>query len=180
MTHRLLAIAAASLLLAVAPGAAEAHDGGRKATVAGDLTSQWFHVGGGAGGTALVGRDGMMPTARFDLGGGFYTFLLYSSAGVNISADAATPFMLSGVGSIGVAIPVPVVHPLIGIKAGGGVHTDTEALGPQLVIGPQVGFIVRKFDGRPGLRFMFDAEVTYRPLVDKLSTGGVFTVSGIF
>jgi len=180
MTTRPLTIAAAILLFALAPGAAEAHEGGRTATVAGDLTSQWFHVGGGAGGVAKVGQDAVSPAARFELGGGFYTFLFYSSGGLNISATRGTPFMMSGVGSAGGARPSPVVHPLIGIKGGGGIHTDTEAVAPQIVIGPQVGFIVRKFDGRPGLRFMFDAEVTYRPLSAELSTGGFFTLSGVF
>jgi hypothetical protein len=68
----------------------------------------------------------------------------------------------------------------IGLKGGGAFHTDTEAVAPQLVVGPQIGVIVRKFDGRPGLRFVFDAEVTYRPLAGELIHGGFFTVNGVF
>ena len=173
-------LAAAALLLAMTAPAEAAVQGGRTATVAGDLTSQWFHVGGGAGGVRKLGSPGITPSARFDLGGGFYTFLLYSGGAINITADAETPFMLSGVGSVGIAIPLPVVHPLIGLKGGAGFHSDTETVAPQLVIGPQVGFIVRKFDGRPGLRFAFDVEATYRPRTRVLSGGGFFTVSGVF
>jgi hypothetical protein len=182
MTARPLALIAIVAILGsvVLPGTARAEHPKRDATVAGDLTSQWFHIGGGAGATSKLGANRTTPSARFDLGGGFYTFLLYSGASLNITANRDTPFMLSGVGSVGIALPLPVVHPLIGIKAGGGFHTDTENVGPQLVIGPQVGFIVRKFDGRPGLRFMFDVEATWRPLTSTVTGGGFLTVSGVF
>ena len=178
MIARLLALTTLAALLSAPPAHAEPET--RKATVAGDLTSQWLHIGGGAGALSKPGSDVLSPAARFDLGGGFYTFLLYSGVAVNITANRETPFMLSGVGSVGIALPVPVVHPLLGIKGGGGFHSDTDSVAPQLVIGPQVGFIVRKFDGRPGLRFMFDAEATWRPLSQTLTGGGFFTVTGVF
>jgi hypothetical protein len=51
---------------------------------------------------------------------------------------------------------------MFGLKIGGGLaglsETDTSTLVPvpSLTLGAQAGFIIRKFDGRPGFRFMIE------------------------
>jgi hypothetical protein len=146
---RLLSLSLLLLLLS-APSAALAKDGDR--SVMGDLTSKFFYVGGGPGLTAYsnVGAFG----GRFALGGGFYTLGFTAFGGMEITGNAAVPFSIHGVGNFGVAIPIPVFHPMFGFKVGGGVsHRNPIVPAPELTLGAFLGFIIRKFDGKPGFRF---------------------------
>ena len=72
------------------------------------------------------------------------------------------PLKIPAVGNLGLAVPIPVVHPMIGIRAGGGHHLSDGELKPHLTIGPQAGFILRQYDGKLGLRMMVDAGIDYR------------------
>ena len=139
------------------PGAALAE---KKKTVIGDLTSPWFHVGGGPDFSA---QPGFTPGGRFDLGGGFYTFLFTSGGGMSMTWDLVTPYTLTGYGTIGMAIPIPVFHPIFAFKGGGGLHLDGTTPTPHVMLGGQAGFILRQFDGKPGFRLMFEAEGIVKP-----------------
>ena len=91
------------------------------------------------------------------------------------------PLQLTGVGYVGIAIPLPVLHPLIGIRGGGGFHVERGAApAPHYTLGPQFGFILRQFDGKPGARFMIDVSVTPRPRAGEAwaEIGG--TLSAVF
>ncbi|MCO4774050.1 MAG: hypothetical protein KDA24_28715 [Deltaproteobacteria bacterium] len=126
-------------------------DGKRKRTVLGDLTSPWFHIGGGPG--AFADTTAATLGGRFTLGGGFYTFGFSAGGGLEVQGNALEPISVHGVGLLGVAIPIPVFHPILAAKVGGGVglhHSGVFA--PELTLGGSLGFIVRAFDGKPGFR----------------------------
>ena len=128
-------------------------------------TAGWRHVGGGFGAAYVPDFGAATPMGRFELGAGGYTVGLYGGGGLEIAGSSATPVGATGVGYVGMAIPAPVVHPLIGVKVGGGVHLDYDGVGPHVAVGPQAGFILRPYDGNFGLRVMFDLEaVSYTHL----------------
>jgi hypothetical protein len=114
------------------------------------------------------------------MGAGGYTVGLYGGGGLEVAGSSATPISITGVGYVGMAIPVPVVHPLVGVKVGGGVHYDLEGPGPQVSIGPQAGFIVRPPGSDFGLRVMFDFDVVYKPTKGELAPQAMLTFSGVF
>ena len=155
-----------------------------KRSYLGDANSGWFHVGAGVG--ALVTEPGHFrkPTARFILGGGGYTFGLYAGGGMEITGTELVPFEILGHASLGVHIPIPVVHPMFGFKAGAGlaalprgvdpwfeIDMGLDALGirnkpiPSFMIGCQLGVMIREFDGNIGIRVMIEPAVHYYPQI---------------
>ncbi len=159
----------------------------RKRTVLGDLSSRWFHIGGGAGMVVDPLTQQSSMAGRFILGGGAYTIGLYGGGGMEVTGSAITTPSLSGVGYFGVAVPVPVVHPLIGVRGHVGLHPKASSLafgGAPLAghvgAGLQAGFIIRKFDGRPGLRLMVDGGVEYRPDEGKVLPDAFVTLAAVF
>lgn len=161
----------------------------RRRSVLGDLNSRWFHVGGGGGMIVDPYTQQASPAGRFVLGGGGYTIGLYGGGGMEVSASAITTPSLSGVGYFGVAIPAPVVHPLLGVRGHVGVHPNAQELstsrsalvvGPHVGAGLQAGFIIREFDGRPGVRLMLDAGAEYRPSDGKVRPDVFLTAAAVF
>ena len=161
----------------------------KKRSYVGDANSGWFHVGGGVG--ALVTEPGHFrkPTGRFILGGGGYTFGLYAGGGMELSHTQLVPFELLGHASLGVHIPIPVVHPMFGLKAGAGlavlprgvepwfeIDTGMDALGirnkpiPSFMLGCQLGVMIREFDGNVGVRLMVEPAVHYYPQIGARAT----------
>jgi hypothetical protein len=164
-------------------GHAEVHARRPKRSVAGDLSSKWFHVGGGFGGVGHGLRGGDAPTygaGRFVLGSGGYTWFLYGGSEFAATHTPIEPIRVEGAGYVGIAIPVPVFHPLIGVRGSVGGHFTGDAFLPQLSVGPQAGFILRKFDGKPGLRLMVDAGANIRPIEQEVVPEVFVTLSGVF
>lgn len=160
----------------------------RRRTLIGDLNSRWFHIGGGAGVIAdPLSQQGSMA-GRFILGGGAYTIGLYGGGGMEITGSGFTTPSLSAVGNLGVAIPVPVVHPMVGLRGLVGLHATkaafdgdgTGVLAPHIGAGLQAGFIIREFDGRPGLRLMVDTGVEYRPDTQTVLPDAFVTLAAVF
>jgi len=134
----------------------------RKKTVIGDLTSPWFHVGGGVG--AASDTSNAAFGGRFTLGGGFYTIMFASGGGLEVSGNALLPLSVHGVLTLGIAIPIPVFHPIFAFKGGGGFALHSSAgLTPELTLGGQAGFILRAFDGKPGFRLMVEPAYLLSP-----------------
>lgn len=160
----------------------------RRRTLMGDLNSRWFHVGGGAGAIAdpYTGEGSM--AGRFILGGGGYTIGLYGGGGMEITASGISTPSLSAVGNVGFAIPVPVVHPLVGLRGLVGLHATKAAFGgageallaPHVGAGLQAGFIIREFDGRPGLRLMVDTGFEYRTDTQTFLPDAFVTLAAVF
>ena len=120
----------------------------------------WAHLGGGAGG--MIGaRKGHM-VGRVDIGFGGYLFLLYGGIAANVSFSEHMDLVVTGVAYAGLAIPIPVLRPLLGFKFGGGPHQDLEfGPSPALQMGPQLGVHIGQIAGtRFGIRVMVDAEAT--------------------
>ena len=124
----------------------------------GDTTSGWAHIGGGGG----LG-DGLAPSAggRAIFGVGAYTIGIYAGAELDLTFTPVLPFSVGGVGMVGVHIPFPVFHPMFGIRAGGGFAVAHGYAGPTGTVGGQIGFIVRQFDGRYGVRLNIDADAVF-------------------
>ena len=148
-----------SLALAATPAAAR--DGSRVGhrSYLGDANSLWLHAGGGMG---MLGTDGgqVTPAGRFVLGGGAYTFGVYATGGLEIQSSRWVPFSAQGVGGFGVHIPIPVVHPMFGVKVGGGVAEFGEGPTAMTTVGGQFGVIVREFDRRAGIRLLVEPSMT--------------------
>jgi hypothetical protein len=167
----LLILAAMTLALSALPAAAhegdddiEVEDSGKRrgGSYVGDANSRWFHVGGGVG--AINAYDGYTsPVGRFVLGGGGYTFGFYATGGLEVSGTDMIPVVVQGVGGIGVHIPIPVVHPMFGIKVGGGFARFPDGPTPAGTIGAQLGMIVRQYDGKVGFRVLIEPSVTNFP-----------------
>ena len=124
-------------------------------------------------------RSGL-PAGWRHVGGGFGTAGLYGGGGLEVSGNSATLISASAVGFAGMALPIPVVHPLIGVKVGAGGHLDREGPGPQVSVGPQAGFILRPYDGNLGLRVMFDVEVVIKPTKLVVAPQAMLTFAGVF
>lgn len=128
-----------------------------------DLCSPWFHVAGG-GGVILSQLPGKpLAAGRVSVGVGFYVPMLYVSGGLDYTPSEAMPLVFDGWAAVGAAIPVPVFHPLIGFKVGGGVHWSSHGWGTQLVYGPQVGWIVRGLNKKVGFRAVIEPAVRWYP-----------------
>jgi hypothetical protein len=142
-----------------------------KKSYLGDVSSGWFHLGGG-GALIRPGTDAFTGGGRFALGFGGYTFFFYGGAGFEMDFSPVVPLKTHGVAYLGVHIPIPVVHPLIGVKVAGGMAADplTGRVGPSLGIGGQAGLIIRAFDGRGGFRFMVEPTFGLTGMGDDVST----------
>lgn len=118
----------------------------------------WAHFGGGAGG--IIGARKGHAIGRADIGFGGYLFLVYGGLALNVSLSPHLDLMVTGVGYAGLAIPIPIVRPLIGFKFGGGLHQDFDyGPGPAIQMGPQLGVHIGQIAGsRLGIRVMVDAE----------------------
>jgi len=154
----------------------------KKRSYLGDANSGWFHVGGGLGALAPGSGHTKLPAGRFILGGGGYTFGLYLGGGMELSGTRAIPFEIQGVASLGVHIPIPVVHPMFGIKAGAGLAALPRGVDPyfqidlglpdldhqpipSFMVGCQMGVMIREFDGNIGVRLMIEPAVHYYPQI---------------
>ncbi len=137
----------------------------------GDASSGWFHLGGG-GALIRPGNGAFTGGGRFALGIGGYTFFFYGGAGFEMDFSPVVPWKVHGVGYLGVHLPIPVVHPIIGIKVAGGLATDplNNRAGPSLGIGGQAGFIFRAFDSRGGFRFVVEPTFSLTGMGDDVST----------
>ena len=171
MTLALLATGSVSALADEDEDRVEEDDGGARASkrsYVGDANSRWFHVGGGVG--AITPYDGAVaPIGRFVLGGGGYTFGFYATGGLELSGTEPIPVMFQGVGGIGVHIPIPVVHPMLGVKIGGGIARFPDGPTPVGTIGGQFGMIVREYDGRVGFRVLVEPAVSHFPFAGVTS-----------
>ena len=144
----------------------------------GDANSPWFHVGGGFGLVQPMSdfvEVGNVFAGRFVLGGGGYTYGFYGGGGLEISGNAYAPFSLHGLGMIGVHIPVPVVHPMFGLKIGVGFSALDLEPAPEVTIGGNLGVIIREFDGRLGFRFMVEPAVVVSMIYDYAAAEVFFT-----
>ncbi len=150
----------------------------RKKNYRGDANSPWFHVGGGVGlvqSADVFSEVGSVLAGRFVLGGGGYTYGFYGGGGVEISGHAYVPFAVHGLGMIGVHIPVPVVHPMFGLKIGGGVSFRGLEPEPEVTIGANLGVIIRQFDGIVGVRIMVEPAAVVSVVSDSASAEVFFT-----
>ena len=143
-------------------------DNSNKRTYAGDANSGWGHIGGGFGAmdAASLTLDGInagtIPQGRIVLGGGGYTFGFFGGGGVDLTFSEVIPFRLDLYGVLGVHIPIPVVHPLLGIKGGIGFGMFSGGSGtpsPVVNVGAQLGTIIRDYDRKLGIRLMADPGV---------------------
>jgi hypothetical protein len=152
-----------------------------KRTLRGDLNRGWFHIGGGFGATVIEPESNLaVRSGRFVLGGGRYVPFFYGGGGVEITGHELEPFKLTGVAYLGLAIPVPVVHPLIGLRVGGGHHLSDGEMRPHVSVGPQAGIIVRQFDGKVGMRVMVDAGIDYRIEEREIDSEFFITLAMVF
>ncbi len=141
-----------------------------------DANKRWFHVGGGVGAIEPDHTRGVSPTGRFVIGGGGYTFGLYGHSGLELSGTSRIPFELQGVVGLGVHIPIPVVHPMLGVKAGLGV-ANAGLVTPSFMIGGQFGVLVRQFDGNVGIRVMVEPAIHSYPLMGAKAREVYLTVA---
>ena len=132
----LFALLAGALFLLGAPVEAEAHPD--------EITAPWFHVGGGVG---LY--EGSTPRPHFEGGVGFHTFLFYAAGGVQVVWDKPGPYA-----TVGLAIPIPIVRPLIGLRFGWSDLDNTRFTDFSLHV--QLGAIIRK--PKFPLAFMFTVD----------------------
>ncbi len=122
----------------------------------------WLHAGGGFGSVAGARRDGKTEGAgRGVFGGGGQIRAFYGGGEVALSSSVSKPLDITAAGFVGAALPVPVLQPMIGVRAGGGQHMSEGQLSPHVVVGPQAGFVVRKPGQRLGLRVMVDLGFNY-------------------
>ena len=160
----------------------------RRRTLMGDLNSRWFHVGGGAGVIADPYSEQGSVAGRFILGGGAYTIGFYGGGGMEVTGSAINTPSFSAVGNLGFAIPVPVVHPMVGLRGVIGLHPTQDGLAassdsflaPHVGAGLQAGFIIREFDGRPGLRLMVDTGFEYRVDEKAFMPDAFVTLAAVF
>jgi hypothetical protein len=133
-------------------------DGGKTKKKAPFGFGGWAHFGGGAG--VQIGARKVHPVGRVDVGFGGYLFLIYGGLAVNLSFSPHLDFVVTGVAHAGIAIPIPLIRPLIGFKFGGGLHQDTDyGSSPALQMGPQLGVHIGQIGGSNfGIRVMVDAE----------------------
>jgi hypothetical protein len=141
----------------------------------GEISKSYVHVGGGLG--AGGGQDGAEPllTGRANLGAGAYTIGVYGGGELALTFDPAVPLSAAAIGTVGVHLPIPVVHPLVGLRAGPGLARVDGANSFQWTLGGQAGVIVRAPGQRLGLRLMVDADAVFgkaRPGGASLETGG--------
>ena len=153
-----------------------------KRTFKGDVSRGWVHVGGGFGATvADVDKRYSVRSGRFTVGGGKYVPFFYGGGGLEITGSEFDPIKLRGVGYAGFAPPIPVFHPMVGIRVGGGHHLTVDGMKPHVLIGPQAGFILRRFDARaPGIRVMLDAGVEWRFVERRPASELMLTFAAVF
>ncbi len=172
MSRALLLSSCVALMLTLLPSGS-AH--------AGDANMPWFHIGGGFGATVVdVDKRYSVRTGRFVVGGGRYVPFFYGGGELQVSGSQFDPVKLTGVAYAGLAPPIPVFHPMVGVKIGGGHHLTVDGMKPHLHVGPQAGFILRKYDGRPGIRFMMDGGIDWRFREGRTTAELMGTVSAVF
>ncbi len=128
-----------------------------------DLASPYLYIGAGAGGRFDPYFGKIEPLAKIGVGAGFYVPMLYLGGGADLTLQSEGRGFFEGFGNLGISIPVPVWHPLIGFKVGGGLHWDSQGHGTHLLYGPQVGWILRPYQKQLGLRAVVEALVQYYP-----------------
>ena len=142
-----------------------------------DLASPYFLVGGGAG--VVLSNQPISPefVGRIGVAGGFYIPMLYLQGGLDVSLRESIPLMIDGYAALGIAVPTPVFHPLIGFKVGGGLHLSKFGWDPQLVYGPQIGWHVRKYNSKVGFRAVVEPTIHYFPISQSSVPEIVVTLS---
>jgi len=140
----------------------------------GEVSKSYLYVGGGAG--AGGGQEGATPvlTGRAHLGGGAYTIGFYGGGELALTFNEDLPLSAAAVGSFGLHLPIPVVHPILGFRVGPGLARLNGANQFQFVAGGQGGVIIRQIGGRLGLRLMIDADAVF----GKPQAGGVVLPTG--
>jgi|GEM_PF-5449765 len=127
------------------------------------LAGGFGHVGFG-GGLAIdpINRTAS-PELRFSLGGTGFALAFYWGGSLEIAHTGYTPMSLGGVGRTGLALPLPRGKFLFGVHGGGGGHLDSAGPGPQVLAGPEVGFVAMGKRGKRGVRFLVEAEAVGKP-----------------
>jgi len=141
----------------------------------------WLHAGGGFGSVPRASRDGKTEGAgRGVFGGGGQIRAFYGGGEVALSSSASKPLDITAAGFVGAALPVPVVQPMLGVRAGAGQHMSEGQLSPHVVVGPQAGFVARKPGQRLGLRVMVDLGFNYEIREQRISPELFMTFSAVF
>ena len=142
-----------------------------------DLARPFAYLGGGAGVRLDTFRGHVEPLGKIGVGAGLYVPMLTLGGGADLTLMTAGRGMVEGFGNVGVAIPIPVWHPLIGFKVGAGLHWEPHGVGPHILYGPQVGWILRPWTRQLGLRALVEALVQYYPGSQTTSQQVTFTLS---
>lgn len=121
----------------------------------GDTTSGWVHVGGGGG---IADAPVPAPVGRVSLGLGAYTIGVYAAFELDGSFRTDVPAHIAALGMVGIHIPTPVIHPMFGLRAGGGPAFVHGSVLGSAVAGGHLGLMIRQFDGQFGFRIGFDAD----------------------
>jgi hypothetical protein len=144
-------------------------------------SSGWLHAGGGFGSVAGAKRDGKTEGAgRGVFGGGGQIRAFYGGGEVALTSSPSEPLDITAAGFVGAALPVPVLQPMIGVRAGAGQHMSEGQLSPHIVVGPQFGFVARKPGQRLGLRVMVDLGFDYGIQERRISPELFMTFSAVF
>jgi hypothetical protein len=130
---------------------------------------------------ASARRNGKTESAgRGVFGGGGQIRAFYGGGEVALSSSVSKPLDITAAGFLGAALPVPVLQPMIGVRAGAGQHLSEGQLSPHVVVGPQAGFVARKPGQRLGLRVMVDLGFNYDIRERRISPELFMTFSAVF
>ena len=149
----------------------------REAELLDDVASPFLYVGGGVGVRLDPWLGKAEPLAKIGIGAGFYVPMLYLGGGADLSLMSDSRGFFEGFANGGIAIPIPVWHPLIGIKIGAGVHWDAHGAGEHFLYGPQIGWILRAWQEQIGLRAIIEPLVQYYPGSATTTQQVTFTLS---
>ena len=95
---------------------------------------------------------------RFVVGVGGYAPLFYGLVNAEVSHVPGLGVQLAGVGSLGVAVPLPLIQPMIGFRGGLGAFVEGD---PRVTAtaGGHVGLLLRLPAKRVGLRIAVDIDL---------------------
>ena len=143
--------------------------------------SNWFHAGGGFGSVAGEAGDGESEAAgRAVAGGGGSIGAFYGGGEVALTGSESEPLDITAAGMVGLTLPTRAFQPMLGVRAGVGQHADGEGLSPHVVVGPQLGFLLRKPGKRQGIRVMADLGFDHDISEKRISPEFFLTFSAVF
>lgn len=143
--------------------------------------SNWFHAGGGFGSVAGEAGDGASEAAgRAVAGGGGSIGAFYGGGEVALTGSKSEPLDITAAGMLGLTLPTRAFQPQLGVRAGVGQHADGEGLSPHVVVGPQLGFLLRKPGKRQGIRVMADLGFDHDISEKRISPEFFLTFSAVF